>query len=68
MTNEELSKAFGISVTGVVRIKEQAKQFSPKALKKAVDSLADADYQIKSGLRNADDNLWLTVFKIMTEE
>ena len=68
MGEEEMAKAFGVRVAAIGRIKDQAKKFSPRALKKAVDSLADADYEIKCGLRTADDKLWVSVFGIMTGE
>ncbi|MDY6367672.1 MAG: DNA polymerase III subunit delta [Clostridia bacterium] len=67
LSDDELSRAYGVKPTAVPRIKEQAKKFSSKALKKAVDELADADYQIKSGLASADEKLWITVFGIMAE-
>lgn len=68
MSEEDMAKAFGVKTFAIVRIKEQAKKFSPRALKKAVDYLADADYEIKCGLAFPDEKLWLSVFKIMTEE
>ena len=68
MGDEEMAKAFGVKVAAIGKIKEQAKKFSPRALKKAVDSLADADYEIKCGLNAADDKLWISVFSIMTGE
>lgn len=67
LSEEELAKAFGIKAFAVSKIKEQAKKFSPRALKNAVDALADSEFNIKSGLIAADETLWLTIFKIMTE-
>ena len=68
MGEEEMAKAFGVKPSAVGRIKEQAKKFTPRALKKTVDALADAEYEIKSGQRSADDKLWISVFGIMTGE
>ena len=68
MGDEDMAKVFGVKITAIKKIKEQAKKFSPRALKKTVDYLADADYEIKCGLKNADDTLWISVFKIMTGE
>ena len=48
-------------------MKTQASFFKKKSLKSAVDSLVDADYRFKSGLSSADEEMWLTIFKIMTE-
>ena len=51
----------------VTKMKQQAKLFKKRALKNAVDVLSDADYKIKSGLADAEDYPYLTIFKIMTE-
>lgn len=64
----ELATAFGIKEFAVRKIKEQSAMFKKRALKNAVDALADADYKIKSGQNDADEIAWITVFKIMTEE
>lgn len=64
----ELAKSFGIKEFAVTKTKEQAKMFKPRSLKKAYDMLLDADYNIKNGFADADESLYLSVFKIMTEE
>lgn len=61
----ELAKLLGMQEFAVRKTKEQAARFKKKALKSAVDALTDLDYKIKSGLIDADDGMYLTVFKIM---
>ncbi|MBQ7348560.1 MAG: DNA polymerase III subunit delta [Clostridia bacterium] len=63
-----LSKAFGVKEFAAKKTKDQAAMFKKKSLKSAVDALIDADYKIKSGQADADERMWLTVFKIMTEK
>lgn len=63
----ELAKAFGIKEYAVTKMREQAKKFSKKSLKKAVDTLAAADYLFKSGKQDEKSAMWLSLFKIMTE-
>ena len=67
-TNAELSKMLDIKEGAVAKIKAQAKMFTKRALKKAVDMLVDTDFLIKSGMAEADNKIWLTIFTIMTEE
>ncbi len=67
LTNKELSEYFGIKEFAVEKLRGQAQKFKPKALKRAVDLLAEADYKIKSGESNEKGIAWLTVFAIMTE-
>ncbi len=50
------------------KTKAQAKMFTPKALKKAVDMLTDIDYKSKSGLITDYEGMWLSLFKIMVEK
>ena len=68
LTAEELAKVFGVKEFAIRKTKEQAAMFKKRALKSAVDALADADYRIKSGLADADDMMFLTIFKIMIGE
>ncbi len=63
----ELAIAFGIKEYPAKKIKEQAGMFKKRALKNAVDALTDTDYKIKSGILDADESAYLTIFKIMTE-
>ena len=67
MDNAEMAKAFGIKDFALKKTKEQASMFKKRNLKSAVDALVDADFKIKSGLADADERMWLTVFKIMTD-
>lgn len=67
LDESELAKAFGIKEFAAKKIKQQAAAFKKRALKQAVDALIDADYKIKSGQVDADGCMWLTVFKIMTD-
>ncbi|MBQ8427042.1 MAG: DNA polymerase III subunit delta [Clostridia bacterium] len=66
-TVAELSTAFGIKEYAARKTKEQSAMFKKRALKNAVDALTDADYKIKSGLNDANEMAWITIFKIMTE-
>jgi len=68
LTTAELASAFGIKEFAVNKAKEQASKFKKRALKSAVDALVDADYRIKSGLADADDMTFLTIFKILSGE
>ncbi len=70
-----LSDKSALETGNLLKIKEyavkktiqQAKMFSPKSLKSAVDMLSNADYYIKSGTKNAEEQMWITVFSIMTQ-
>ncbi len=68
LNDKELAKAFNVKEYAVTKIKQQSKMFKKRALKSAVDALCDADYKIKSGIFDADDYAYLTIFKIMTEK
>lgn len=63
----ELARAFNVKEYAASKILQQAAMFKKRALKKAVDVLADSDYKIKSGLIDADEQMWITVFGIMTD-
>lgn len=62
----ELAKLLGIKEFAVKKAKEQAAYFKTRALKQAVDVLADADYKIKSGKVDSTEAMWKIVFGIMT--
>ncbi len=66
-TDLELATELGVKEFAVKKMKTQAGFFKKRALKSAVDTLVDCDYRIKCGMTDADDEMWLTVFKIMTE-
>ncbi len=67
MEDTDIAKSFGVKEYAVTKMKQQAKLFKKRTLKNSVDFLSDADYKIKSGLLDADDYVFLTIFKIMTE-
>lgn len=66
MDDETLMKALSFSPYPFKLAKEQAKSFSSKALKRAVDLLFDSETEVKNGNVSADDRLFISVFKIMT--
>ena len=66
-TSAELAKAFGVKEFAARKTKEQAAMFKKRSLKSAVDLLTDYDYKIKSGQADADNAMWIAVFKIMTD-
>ncbi|MBP5466901.1 MAG: hypothetical protein J6Y43_05010, partial [Clostridia bacterium] len=65
--NADTAALLGVKEFAVRKAKEQAAAFKVRALKNAVDRLSDADYAVKSGKMNADDAMWINLFKIMTE-
>jgi len=67
MDIQEMAVAFGVKEFAARKTKEQAAMFKKRALKSAVDALTDADYSVKSGKADADETMYLTVFKIMTD-
>ena len=66
-SNAETAALLGVKEYAVKKAKEQAAAFKVRALKNAVDRLADADYAVKSGKADADELMWINLFKIMTE-
>ncbi len=66
-SDSQLATLLGVKEFAIKKTKAQAKQFSKRALKKAVDMLADTDYLIKSGAVDADNRIWLSIFSIMVE-
>lgn len=66
-SSTELAKIFGVKEYAITKTREQAKRFSKKSLKNAVDTLTDADYFFKSGKEEERSAAWLAFFKIMTE-
>lgn len=66
-TPAETGALLGIKEFAVKKTKQQAAAFGVRSLKKAVDRLVDADYAVKSGKANADELMWINIFKIMTE-
>ena len=66
-TTGELASAFRVEEFIIRKSQEQAKRFGAKALKKAVDLLADLDYKSKSSLIDVNEGMWLALFNIMAE-
>ena len=67
LTEKELALELGVKEFAAKKIKQQASSFKKRSLKVAVDTLVDTDYKIKSGQAEADERMWLTIFKIMTD-
>ena len=65
-TNAELAKVLGIKEFAVKKAKEQASAFKKKALKQAVDIIANYDYMSKTGKITFDDALDTSILKIMS--
>ena len=65
-TEKDLAVELGVKEFAITKMKRQAKAFKVKNLKIALDTLADYDYNFKSGVMNADSALMLGVFKLMT--
>ena len=66
-SDKELSELFGVKEYAVKKTREQAKMFRKKSLKFAVDFLSDSDYKVKSGVTDADENMWLSFFEIVNK-
>ena len=63
----ELAELLGVKEFAASKTIQQSKMFKKRSLKKAVDVLIDSDFKIKSGLIDADEQMWLSVFAIMTD-
>ena len=66
-TATDLAKVLGIKEYPAKKLIEQSKLFKKRALKNAVDNLTDADFKIKSGKADMNEQMWLSVFAIMIE-
>ncbi len=66
-TAGELALSLGVKEYPAKKLIEQAKMFKKKSLKKAVDLLTEADFAVKSGRIDVDEQMWLAVFAIMTD-
>ena len=64
-TDAQIAEILGVKEYAVKAIRSQAKAFKKKALKQAVDMLADTDFLIKSGRVDADDRIWRDFFSII---
>ncbi len=63
----EIASMLGANEYGVRKTKEQASMFKIRALKSAVDLLTDLDYKIKRGKIEANDAMWISLFRIMLQ-
>lgn len=63
----ELSVELGVKEYAVKKLKSQAGFFKKKALKNAVDTLTLGDFRVKSGAISGDEEMWIAVFKILTD-
>ncbi len=61
----ELAVAFGIKEYPSKKLIEQAGMFKKKSLKSAVDRLIEADFLVKSGKVDVDEQMWISIFAIM---
>lgn len=68
MDETEIAKSFKVKDYAIKKMKEQAKMFSKRSLKKTVDLLTEIDYKVKSGQADVDEKMWLVVFRIMTDK
>lgn len=66
-TATELGTLLGIKEYPAKKTLEQASMFKKRALKGAVDRLSLADYKIKSFNSDEFEQMWLSVFSIMTD-
>lgn len=64
----EIANSLDIKEYPAKKLKEQSEFFKKKALKNAVDVLTDADFKIKSGLSDVDEQFYISLFKIITSE
>ncbi len=63
----ELSESLGVKEFAVKKLKEQASKFTKRGLKQAVDYLIESDILIKSGKAGELEQLWLSIFNVMTK-
>ena len=63
--NSEIAELLGVKEYAIKKAREQVKNFKIKALKQAVDTLANYDYYVKSGKILVGNAIFLEVFKIM---
>ena len=65
--NGTLANLLEVKEFAVKKAKEQAKMFSKRSIKHAVDILIEADYNSKNGNMDFGEAFWLSIFKIMVE-
>ena len=67
-TASQLATAFGMKEYPAKKLVEQASKFKKRALKSAVDKLTKADFEVKSGKMEVNQEMWLTLFSVMIEK
>ena len=67
-TPQALAEGLGIKEYPAKKLIEQSALFKKRALKCAVDRLTEADFKIKSGRVDVNEQMWLTIFAIMIEK
>ena len=63
----ELASALGCKEYAITKAKEQANKFSASSLKKILNLLLDADYNIKSGQMSQENSLYYLVLAILNQ-
>lgn len=66
-TNAELAKALNVKEFAITKAKETASKFSAGQLKRILNLLLEADYNIKSGAMTQENALYYVICKISTE-
>ena len=67
-TAGELADAFGMKEYPARKLLEQSQKFKKRSLKSAVDKPTEADFNIKSGKMEMNQQMWLTLFEVMLAE
>lgn len=64
---QEFMQIFSMKEYPVTKLITLSKKFKKVSLKRAVDLLNDAEYNIKCGNISPNESMWISVFKIMNE-
>lgn len=67
-SSADLAKALGCKEYAVTKAKQQANGFSAGALKRIINLLLDADYNIKSGQMSQENSLYFLVLAIINQK
>lgn len=63
----QLANALGCKEFAVIKAKEQASKFSAQSLKKILNLLLEADYNIKSGQMSQENSLYYLIMAILNQ-
>lgn len=66
-SNDDLAKALNVKEFAIAKAKESASFFSASQLKKIINLLLEADYNIKSGVMSQENVLYYVVCKIVSK-